>query len=178
MLDILYQYAIIVLLRRHRLLSCLATMASRRAVLLLPPGPSIHPTQLPSYNSTVPETPLESTLLQVFILKNLNSIRMNTYKKTGGRGVLWLTKNSSRCCLSEYAPLPASSHSERCLAQITINYPLSPQSLTKCSSRNSFVLKMMHFHGGVYPLPICCFTFWVLPITHCPLPLARPLHVR
>ena len=38
--------------------------------------------------------------------------------------------------------------------QITINYPLSPQSLTKCSLRNSFIFKSIHFDGGVYP-PSC-----------------------
>ena len=35
--------------------------------------------------------------------------------------------------------------------QIAFNYPLSPQSLTKCSSRNSFVFKLFHFCPGVYP---------------------------
>src|ERR1700674_1436580 len=30
--------------------------------------------------------PLESALIQVFILKSLNSFRMNTYEKTRGRG--------------------------------------------------------------------------------------------
>ena len=30
-------------------------------------------------------------------------------------------------------------------------HPLSVQPLTKCSLHNSFVLKTIHFHGGVYP---------------------------
>ena len=136
-------------------------MAFRRAVLLTPPSRSVHPALLPFYNFPAPRTPLESTLLQVFILKNLKSFRMNTYKKTGGRGLLWLTKNLSMRCLPEYSPLPASSHSPYYMAQITINYPLSPQSLTKCSSRNSFVLKMMHFDGG--GVPPCVRRFLRLP---------------
>ena len=30
-------------------------------------------------------------------------------------------------------------------------HPISLQPLTKCSSRNSFALTTIHFHGGVYP---------------------------
>ncbi len=44
-----------------------------------------------------------------------------------------------------------SSSSVFKLFPITVVYPLSIQPLTKCSSRNSFVLKTIHFHGGVYP---------------------------
>jgi hypothetical protein len=37
-------------------------------------------------------SPLESALIQVFILNNLKSFRMNTYEKHGDRGE-WLTRN-------------------------------------------------------------------------------------
>jgi len=36
-------------------------------------------------------TSLESTLVEVFILNNLNLFRMNTYEKHGGVGVIMLT---------------------------------------------------------------------------------------
>ena len=34
----------------------------------------------------------------------------------------------------------------------SVVHPLSAQPLTKCSLRNSFVLKTIHFHGGCTPL--------------------------
>ena len=118
-------------------------MASRRAVLLTPLSRSVHPTPLPSYNSPAPITHLESTLLQVFILKNLKSFRMNTSKKTGWRGALWLTKIPSRCCLPVQQPPCVSSGSS---APFGINHlqtphlqPLSFQTVANCP--------------GVYPPP-------------------------
>src|SRR5260370_36646879 len=36
------------------------------------------------------------------------------------------------------------------LSLFTVVHPLPVQLLTKCSSRNSFVLKTIHFDGGVY----------------------------
>src|SRR6267143_342798 len=45
-------------------------------------------------------------------------------------------------------------------------HPLSVQLLTKCYSRNSFVLKMIHFDGGVYTLRPFLPTF-----------LGTPLHI-
>ena len=38
------------------------------------------------------------------------------------------------------------------LLLFTIVYPLSIQPLRKCSFRNSFVLKTIHFDGGCVPL--------------------------
>jgi hypothetical protein len=46
---------------------------------------------------------LESALIQVFILKNLNSFRMNTYEKTRGWG--YPGCGSSFAALAESAPL-------------------------------------------------------------------------
>jgi hypothetical protein len=93
-------------------------MLARQAVLLNPLK-SVHPLQLPSCNFCAPVTPLESALLQVFILKNFNSPGMNTYKKSGGRGQLWLTKFSLTCLRPEQQqqrPNPdpsAPSHGQR-----------------------------------------------------------------
>jgi hypothetical protein len=63
-------------------------MRPRHAVLLTPSKSAVP--RLP------PATPLESTLVEVFILNNLNFFRMNTYEKQGGGGVLLLTKHPIR----------------------------------------------------------------------------------
>jgi hypothetical protein len=60
-------------------------MRARQAVLLTP-SKSTGPPQLLCCKHTAPVTPLESALLQVFILKDFNLTRINTYKKTGGWG--------------------------------------------------------------------------------------------
>src|SRR6267143_171862 len=44
-------------------------------------------------------------------------------------------------------------------------HPLYVQFLTKCYSRNSFVLKMIHFDGGVYPCGPFFPPSWALPCT-------------
>jgi len=58
------------------------------------------------------------------------------------------THHSRRSPLS-HLPFYLPSH----LSLFTVVYPLSVQPFTKCSSRNSFVLKTIHFDGGVYPPP-------------------------
>ena len=115
----------------------------RRAVLLTPSSRSAHPALLPSYNSAAPKTPLESTLLQVFILKNLKSFRMNTSKKTRGRGVLWLTKIPSKCYLPNQQ-LPALVAVPRPpLESITCKRPIC----------NPFAFKSLQTAGGCTPCP-------------------------
>src|SRR5258708_39544241 len=64
----------------------LRPMGARRAVLLTP-SESIHPTQLLSCQHIAPITPLESALVEVFILKSLKFFRINTYEKHRGEGV-------------------------------------------------------------------------------------------
>ena len=115
-------------------------MRPRRAVLLTPLSRSVHPAQLPSYNSPSPITPLESTLLQVFILKNLKFFRINTYKKPRGGGQLWLTKIPSRCYLPKQQVPGVSSGSSAPLESIDYK-PLI------C---NPFVFKSIQTAGGVY----------------------------
>src|SRR6267378_3856809 len=44
-------------------------------------------------------------------------------------------------------PLPATSH----VTKFPVVHPLSIQQVTKCFSRNSFVLKTIHFDGGCVP---------------------------
>src|SRR6266478_5225865 len=82
-------------LRFRHVSFCLPAVALRRRVpqsmrprhaVLLTPSKSAGPPQLLSCKYTAPITPLESALLQVFILKILKSFGINTYKKPGGRG--------------------------------------------------------------------------------------------
>jgi hypothetical protein len=68
--------------------SASCSMGSRQAVLLTPPESSsatwLHP---------APATPLESALIEVFILKSFKFFRMNTYEKHRGEGA-FLFRNS------------------------------------------------------------------------------------
>ena len=124
---------------------------SPRSVVLLNPLGSIRRGKLPSYNSPAPITPLDCALLQVFILKNFKPFRMNTYKKTGGRGVLWLTKNSSNCCLPGYGLCFPHTSVRRAFA--------SPISALDSPFPFQFFAKLQRsisascWHGG--PPPIC-----------------------
>src|SRR6266852_663003 len=64
--------------------------------------------------------------------------------------------------------LLTSSSSAFKLFPITVVHPLSVQPLTKCSSRNSFVFKTIHFDGRVYSPPRCsivqtCDSFNMFP---------------
>src|SRR6267143_1326100 len=56
-------------------------------------------------------------------------------------------------------PLPATSH----VTKFPVVHPLSIQQVTKCFFCNSFVLKTIHFNGGV--LNPC----WLCPTTGPPL---------
>jgi hypothetical protein len=60
-------------------------MRARHAVLLTPSKSSC-PAQLLSCKQTASITLLESTLVEVFILNNLNLFRINTYEKHRGEG--------------------------------------------------------------------------------------------
>src|SRR5712691_2000427 len=48
-------------------------------------------------------------------------------------------------------PLSRSFRLPSHLLLFTVVHPLSVQQFTKCSFRNSFVFKTIHFDGGVYP---------------------------
>src|SRR5713101_4301982 len=75
-------------------LLCSPIMGAPRAFLLTP-SKSMHSHELLFYKIGPSITHLESTLLQVFILKSFKSPRMNTYEKRGEGGRLWLTSYSS-----------------------------------------------------------------------------------
>src|SRR5712664_7556 len=60
------------------------------------------------------------------------------------------------CQLNDSAPCSRLSASSQ-VTKFPVVHPLSIQPLTKCSSRNSFILKTIHFDGGCVPLP--CWTF-------------------
>jgi hypothetical protein len=52
---------------------------------------------------------------------------------------------------SLFSPSPPVMSHQSLVTRFTVIHPLSIQPLTKCSSRNSFVFKTIHFDGGVYP---------------------------
>ena len=58
-------------------------MRPRRAVPFLIRTIALYPRQLLLYDPRWHRTPLKSTLLQVFILRNLKTFEINTYGKTG-----------------------------------------------------------------------------------------------
>ena len=68
---------------RAHFFPCPALMLAHQAVLLTP-SKSTYPQELLFYNISPPITHLESTLLEVFILKNFIPPRMNTFEKTPG----------------------------------------------------------------------------------------------
>jgi hypothetical protein len=93
----------------------------------LPSGPR----QLLLYKFKSPITRLESTLLQVFFLKNLKPFGFNTYRKQGEGSLLWLTNCSKRVSIGLHS----------CGRHVTKNS--SPQlftfrALTNRDARNSF----------------------------------------
>src|SRR6267143_4501531 len=69
-------------------------------------------------------------------------------------------------------PLPATSH----VTKFPVVHPLSIQQVTKCFSRNFFVLKTIHFDGGCIPLcgaaphdrhPLDCLSPFSIPYPLC-----------
>src|SRR5260370_37692176 len=76
----------------------------RRSAVLLIPSKSTHPQVLLFCKIKLSITHLESTLLQVFILKTFIPFRMNTCEKSGEGVRLWLTKYSFGVTLRNHAP--------------------------------------------------------------------------
>src|SRR6267143_3853984 len=66
-------------------------MRPRRVVPFLIPTIALYPRQILLYDPPPLGTHLESTLLQVFILENLKTFGINTFKKPGEGCRLWLT---------------------------------------------------------------------------------------
>src|SRR5260370_37722557 len=83
-------------------------MLARQAVLLTP-SKSTHSRRLLFYKIKLCITHLESTLLQVFILKNFILFRMITYKKPPGGWVLIVNQLFVRSNLCGSAPAPLAA---------------------------------------------------------------------
>jgi hypothetical protein len=81
-------------------------MSARRAVLLTP-SESTRPTQLLSCQRIASIISLESTLVEVFILNNLNLFRINTYEKHRGWGLLLLTRHPTKAACPERRLVPS-----------------------------------------------------------------------
>src|SRR5260370_11573746 len=88
-------------------------MLARQAVLLTP-SKSTHSRRLLFYKIKLSITHLESTLLQVFILKNFILFRMNTYKKPPGGWGLMVNQLFLRTNLCGSSPTPSAAHSLAC----------------------------------------------------------------
>src|SRR5882762_10295548 len=74
----------------------------------------------------------------------------HTYEAPRGRGPLRRSDFQMRTHLPGrgYGTRKRLSFPESPVTKSPVVHPLSVQPLTKCSSRNSFVLKTIHFHGG------------------------------
>jgi hypothetical protein len=74
------------------------------------------PQKLLFYEHIPPITNLESTLLQVFILKNLKPFKINAFEKQGEGWSLWLTNCSKKVSGGKFAgisALPFSVHTSK-----------------------------------------------------------------
>src|SRR5882724_10547713 len=76
----------------------------------------------------------ESTLLQVFFLKNLKPFGINTYEKQGEGSPLWLTNCSKKVSARNFAGIPAFH---------------LPYTLPSSVSRNPFICHSYENTGGV-----------------------------
>src|SRR5260370_22117068 len=84
-------------------------MLARQAVLLTP-SKSTHSRRLLFYKIKLSITHLESTLLQLFILKNFILFRMNTSKKPPGGWGLMVNQQFLRTNLCASSPTPTAPH--------------------------------------------------------------------
>ncbi len=100
-----------------------------------------------STGSTRPPHPLQALSLRAFTFNCRSKIPTRSELSTSLR----------RPRLSDISTAPPLSrrsfHLSSHLSLFTVVHPLSLQPLTKCSSRNSFVFKTIHFDGGVCTPP-------------------------
>src|SRR5258708_11213669 len=104
-------------------------MPARRAVLLTT-SESAHPPQLLSCQHIAPVTSLESTLVEVFILKSLKFFRINTYEKHRREGPIAILRSPLATRHSPLSPF---------LAALADFAPVSPVFATHTTT------------SGVYP---------------------------
>src|SRR6267154_720488 len=76
--------------------------------VLLPPAPASGPQVLLLSKLKAQLNHAESTLLQVFFLKNLKPFAINTFEKPGEGSPLWLTNCSKRVSAGGFAGIPTS----------------------------------------------------------------------
>src|SRR5258708_35644679 len=99
-----------------------AVMLTRQAVLLTP-SKSTHSRRLLFYKIKLSITHLESTLLQVFILKNFILFRMNTYKKPPGGWGLMVNQLFLRINLCGSSPTPTAAPALSCPYTVRVPTP-------------------------------------------------------
>src|SRR5258708_16795682 len=109
------------------------TMLARYAVLPSP-APASGSQVLLLSKLKAPINHAESTLLQVFFLKNLKPFGINTYEKQGEGSSLWLTNCSKRVSAGGFAGIPTSH---------------LPYTLPSSVSRKSFLCHSYENTGGV-----------------------------
>src|SRR6266849_8776030 len=134
------------------------------------PSPASGPQLLLLSKLKAPINHAESTLLQVFFLKNLKPFRINTFEKQGEGSPLWLTNCSMKVSVRKVRwnpSLPSSVHSSKLCRLQLFCLPLA------CPQRSRRIRK----HRGVGPF----FPFWNVPtcssfaLTFSPAPLRVPL---
>src|SRR5713101_1950905 len=129
------------------------TMVAHYAVL---PSPSLAsgPQVLLLSKLKAPINHAESTLLQVFFLKNVKPFGINTFEKQGEGSPLWLTSCSKKVSARKVGwnpSLPSSVHSSKLCRLQLLRLPLA------CPERSRRIRK----HRGVGPF----FPFWLALIT-------------
>ena len=95
---------------------CASRMGLRDVLLPPSPAPASDPQLLLLSILKAPINRAESTLLQVFFLKNLKPIGINTFEKQGEGSPLWLTNCYKRVSIEKVRrnlSLPSSVHSSK-----------------------------------------------------------------
>ena len=143
------------------------TMLARYAVLPSPASAS-GPKVLLLSKLKAPINRAESTLLQVFFLKNLKPFGINTYEKQGEGSPLWLTNCSKRVSARTFAGILAFH---------------LPYTLPSSVSRNSFICHSYENTRGVWGYSSHFGTeqpgaSHSLRYSPCPGPLSPPSMVR
>src|SRR5258708_5300880 len=129
-------------------------MLARYAVL---PSPSLAsgPQVLLLSKLKAPINHAESTLLQVFFLKNLKPFAINTFEKQGEGSPLWLTNCSKKVYVRKVLwnpSLPSSVHSSKLCRLQLLCLPLA------CPERSRRIRKLPGC-GGILPI--------FEPLLHC-----------
>src|SRR5260370_42565325 len=112
-------------------------MLARQAVLLTP-SKSTHSRRLLFYKIKLYISHLESTLLQVFILKNFILFRMNTYKKPPGEWGLMVNQLFIRSNLCGSSPPPSTAHPLACPDTVSVTSHASLAGTIRAAAGQGF----------------------------------------